>query len=735
MNQIRRLILAFALMAGIAPAVAQAPPPVPAMPDTERRTTYSITGSTCACAVGFQLYGDSTDYANWLEVFVNGALISQSGNWTITSPTGSLASIPRPITDAVLTFTSAQTGTVQIVGARRPRRVSQFAENRGVAARDLNQVLTDIIAQNREVWDKINDVTGRTVLAAPGETLAILPKLSSRQNTGACFDSGGNLTTCTSVPTGSFAAGSGITFTGTNPTTISTSFTLGTAATQNVGTSGANVPLLNGNNTWSGTNTFTNLQAPAGCVRMWPNVNQGSGAWVLLDANGIPIPTIGTTSQGLQEGINYSVRYGQCMQVFGQGLKQVYRGTGTTHNNTLIDGLTSTADMLIGDYVTAFAAGGVAAFTQITAINSGTSISVNNATSASAVTTVTVTRGPGPNLQSFISASATIDVPPFEQWSFDAFGVNLTFSSTVNSAGLQFDSGIIGHFGWYGGQIVYQAGSPSPISCAVNIAPRNQVPADGIYAFGDSDIFISNIAAPAASSAGQGVWCVSLANGSVVNNHIGSNELNGTGAGATPNATFGFVVANAAANTSFKGNKVSFADVHLVASVGVLLGTSSTNQANYTDNDIYANVSPGLGASCFSNYGSNNKLRGSCRNDQAGGAVSQGINFQSGANRNTFDISYTVGGVTTPLVDNGSDNSGFLNGLLKSGGWISAKRLNAVAGPVSALPACGSATAPEGSMASVTDANSNVWGAGVAAGGANHVLAYCNGGGWTIAGK
>jgi len=48
---IRRAILAFALLAGITPALAQVPPPVPALPDTERRTTYSLTASTL-CMLG-----------------------------------------------------------------------------------------------------------------------------------------------------------------------------------------------------------------------------------------------------------------------------------------------------------------------------------------------------------------------------------------------------------------------------------------------------------------------------------------------------------------------------------------------------------------------------------------------------------------------------------------------------------------------------------------------------------
>lgn len=223
MSLLRRLILAFTLMAGLAPAFAQVSPPVPALPDTERRTSYTISNSTCACAVGFQLYGDSTDYANWIEVWINGVMMTQAGNWTLSSPTGAdLSRLPRPITNAVLTFVNPQTGTVQIVGARRPRRTSQFSESRGVAARDLNQVLSDLTAQNRETWDKTNDITGRVPRVPPGETLAMLPVLASRANQGACFDNLGNLTSCVAVASSTFIAGNGISFTGTNPTTIST---------------------------------------------------------------------------------------------------------------------------------------------------------------------------------------------------------------------------------------------------------------------------------------------------------------------------------------------------------------------------------------------------------------------------------------------------------------------------------------------------------------------------------
>lgn len=264
MSLTKRLIVALALMAGIAPAFAQAPPPVPALPDTERRTSYSISGTNCACSVGFALYGDSTDVANWVEVFINGVRVNfndASFGWALTSPLnpGGLANAARPITDAVLTFTNVQTGTIQIVGARRPRRTTQFSESAGVPARNLNQAFTDIIAMLREDWDKINDVSGRAILAAPGETLALLPAAATRANQGACFDNGGNLVNCVSVPSTTFTAGNGIVFTGVGPTSIKANL----AAGPNVTITGTNplsinVPLAAGPGiTLTGSNPLT----------------------------------------------------------------------------------------------------------------------------------------------------------------------------------------------------------------------------------------------------------------------------------------------------------------------------------------------------------------------------------------------------------------------------------------------------------------------------------------------
>ena len=54
-------------------------------------------------------------------------------------------------------------------------------------------------------------------------------------------------------------------------------------------------------------------------------------------------------------------------------------------------------------------------------------------------------------------------------------------------------------------------------------------------------------------------------------------------------------------------------------------------------------------------------------------------------------------------------------------------------GAFASLPAC--APALEGSVAGVTDSSTSVWGAPILEDGSNHVLAYCDGTNWTVAGK
>lgn len=179
----------------VAPAFAQAPPSVPALPDAERRTRYTITSQTGPFDVGFAVYGDGTDYANWIEVWLDGTKLTATTDWTLGVTSGSLSTLARPITNAQVTLTSARTGVLDIVSARRPRRLSQLTENRGVTARDFNQLYTDVIAMQREGWD----LRSRVLQVPPGETVSTIPNAATRASRTLGFDALGGLTTYTAA--------------------------------------------------------------------------------------------------------------------------------------------------------------------------------------------------------------------------------------------------------------------------------------------------------------------------------------------------------------------------------------------------------------------------------------------------------------------------------------------------------------------------------------------------------
>lgn len=193
MKLLRATFLTLSFLVGFVPAHAAPPPPVPALPDTSRITTYTPTASVGPFNLNFDVYGDGTDYGNWIEVWVNGVKKTAVTDWQLTSPSGALNLLPRPVTDARVTLTSAATGTVQIVGARRPRRVSQFDNGRGVAARDFNQALSDMMAVERETWD----MRTRLLLAQPGQSLGYLPPAANCAGKFLGFDVTGAQPTCT----------------------------------------------------------------------------------------------------------------------------------------------------------------------------------------------------------------------------------------------------------------------------------------------------------------------------------------------------------------------------------------------------------------------------------------------------------------------------------------------------------------------------------------------------------
>lgn len=176
------------------------------------------------------MYGSGTDYAEWIEVWIVtgtgtaavATKLTAVTDYTLSSATGPLATIPRPITNATITLATARTGTLQIVGANRPRRLSQFAENRGVAARDLNQAVTDLVAENRELWDKM----GRALVATPGDTIGPLPVAAVRAGGFACYDGSGNPLVCAALTGLGNVVGPNVSVVGHIPIFANTSGTL-----------------------------------------------------------------------------------------------------------------------------------------------------------------------------------------------------------------------------------------------------------------------------------------------------------------------------------------------------------------------------------------------------------------------------------------------------------------------------------------------------------------------------
>lgn len=90
------------------------PPP----PDYIRLTTHTAKNETGPFRVGLPLSKRGANYGRWIEVWLDGKLLRPNRDWTLSSPSGSLGELPRPITDAEITFTSPRTGEIQIVADR-----------------------------------------------------------------------------------------------------------------------------------------------------------------------------------------------------------------------------------------------------------------------------------------------------------------------------------------------------------------------------------------------------------------------------------------------------------------------------------------------------------------------------------------------------------------------------------------------------------------------------------------
>ncbi|HEY6248647.1 MAG TPA: hypothetical protein VI685_01735, partial [Candidatus Angelobacter sp.] len=103
------------------------------------------------------------------------------------------------------------------------------------------------------------------------------------------------------------------------------------------------------------------------------------------------------------------------------------------------------------------------------------------------------------------------------------------------------------------------------------------------------------------------------------------------------------------------------------------------------------------------------------------------LGFHAGTNPDNSATDTSISRDAAGVLDFGSGAAGDKTGTVK------AKIFQSTVGAFSALTTCGAGM--EGEMAAVNDSTTNTWGATITGGGANHVLAYCDGTSWTVAAK
>lgn len=139
--------------------------PIPSIADAPRIIEYAPNNSAGPFPVPFPLFdGTGAD----LAVTLDGVLVT---NWTFTGEMvpdfyGSAACW----VNGMVTFDAPVTGALVIAGRRRPRRVDQFAEGRGVPARDHNLELNRLTAAQREIFDRVEEVAAVTADIVPEVT-------------------------------------------------------------------------------------------------------------------------------------------------------------------------------------------------------------------------------------------------------------------------------------------------------------------------------------------------------------------------------------------------------------------------------------------------------------------------------------------------------------------------------------------------------------------------------------
>jgi len=154
--------------------------------NADRFVHYTPNNSTGPFPVPFPVF-DPTGAD--LEVTLNGQVVTSGWSFTGTLEPGFYGA-PNTWVNGSISFDAPISGSLYIEGNRAPRRPAeaQFAEGRGIPARDHNTEYNTLTAICREIWQRLK----RTVRVPLGEAGVTLPPLSARAGKYLGFDGAGN---------------------------------------------------------------------------------------------------------------------------------------------------------------------------------------------------------------------------------------------------------------------------------------------------------------------------------------------------------------------------------------------------------------------------------------------------------------------------------------------------------------------------------------------------------------
>ena len=156
------------------------------IPASERSISYAPVASTGPFPVTFPVFDET---GADLRVSLDNVEV---GGWTFA---GELVSgfygDPSTWVNGSITFTAPITGALDIDGLRTPQRESQFAEGRGIPARDQNTELNILTATDQELRRDVDRTTAEAVRVPRPETGFVLPVAAARSGKLLGFGAGG----------------------------------------------------------------------------------------------------------------------------------------------------------------------------------------------------------------------------------------------------------------------------------------------------------------------------------------------------------------------------------------------------------------------------------------------------------------------------------------------------------------------------------------------------------------